>query len=303
MKKELSILIPVFNYDCTALVDGLSRQSAALQAEGVRVEIIVAEDGSTNEAALHANAALTANPLCRYLPRRENVGRAAIRNYLAQQANMEWLLFLDCDMQLPDDRFLLNYLNSEGDEVIDGGFAVCPCPEQMGRNLRYSYEWSEMSHHGVAQRQANPYRSFRTTNFMIRRDIILAHPFDERFRHYGYEDVLFGKELHRHGIAISHIDNAMMLSDLETNDVFVSKTEEALRTLRRFRDDLRGYSQLLTVVDGIHIAPVRWLIRLWHRLFGWLERRNLCGRHPSLRIFKLYKLGYYLTLTKNDNQS
>jgi hypothetical protein len=41
---------------------------------------------------------------------------------------------------------------------------------------------------------------------------------------------------------------------------------------------------------------VRGFIRLWHRLFGALERRNLCSNHPSLNVFKLYKLGYYLSL-------
>ena len=82
----------------------------------------------------------------------------------------------------------------------------------------------------------------------------------------------------------------------EPNDQFLRKTEEALDTLNDFRDDLRGYSQMLTLTEGIHIGFVKSLIRLWHRLFGTIERRNLCGRHPNLTVFKLYKIGYYLTI-------
>jgi hypothetical protein len=87
----------------------------------------------------------------------------------------------------------------------------------------------------------------------------------------------------------------MMLSDLETNNVFVAKTEESLRTLYLFRDDLRGYSRLLDAAEHAN-GFVRWGLRLWHRMTGRLERCNLCGQHPNLTIFKLYKIGYYLTL-------
>lgn len=301
MKQELSILIPVFNYDCTSLTGQLCRQVSMLTERcRSKIEIIVAEDGSTDLAALNANKAISEFPFCRYIRREVNVGRATIRNVLAQEAAYEWLLFLDCDMQVPNDKFLQCYMETGGQEVIDGGFKVLRNDQMEGHNLRYTYEWYAQERHSVQQRRKCPYRSFRTTNFMVRRDIMLAHPFDERFLLYGYEDVLFGKTLKQHGIGIEHIDNSMMLADLEKNEVFVEKTEEALRTLHEFRNDLRGYSRLLIVVDGIHILLVHAVIRLWHRLFGSLERRNLCGNHPNLRIFSLYKIGYYLTLTKND---
>ena len=125
---------------------------------------------------------------------------------------------------------------------------------------------------------------------------MLAHPFDERFRHYGYEDVLLGKTLRQHHIPIVHIDNPLGFCTFETNPEFVAKTEEGLRTLHQFRDDLRGYSRLLTLVSGIHIPLILSLIRLWHRLFKNAERRNLCSSRPSLVLFKLYRLGYFLSL-------
>ena len=299
MKSELSILIPVYNYVCATLVAALQRQAEAI--DGLLYEIIVADDGSTHADCIEANQqAFGTHSHCKYIIRKENVGRAAIRNFLAKESHYQWLLFLDCDMQVPGNMFLQRYLESNGQEIIDGGFKVVRNDAMEGKNLRYTYEWREQQHHAVEQRRNSPYRSFRTTNFMVRRDIMLNHPFDERFLHYGYEDVLFGKALKQNKIGIEHIDNAMMLDDLEPNHVFVCKTEEGLRTLHTFRNDLRGYSRLLTLVDGIHIGLVKSVIRLWHRLFGKLERRMLCGNKPNLTVFKLYKLGYYLTLTKID---
>ena len=127
---------------------------------------------------------------------------------------------------------------------------------------------------------------------------MLAHPFDERFRHYGYEDVIFGKQLRAAHIAITHIDNPMGFCTFESNPDFVTKTEEGLHTLHQFRNDLKGYSRLLTFIDGIHIPLVLSIIRLFYYLFGGIIRRNICGTHPSLRLFNLYKLGYFLKVDK-----
>jgi hypothetical protein len=90
----------------------------------------------------------------------------------------------------------------------------------------------------------------------------------------------------------------MVLTDYETNEVFIAKTEEALRTLNEFKEQLRGYSDMLTKIGILqHIIPLQF-IRWWHVLFGKLERKNLTGKHPSLRLFNLYRIGYYISLIK-----
>ena len=292
MKHELSILIPTYSNDCRPLATELSRQAEAV--EGLRYELIVADDGSPVRERVERCREVSRLPHCRFIERSENSGRAAIRNFLAQEARYEWLLFLDCDMTIPDGHFLQNYLQYEGEEpIVYGGYIVGDGEPSC---LRYLYEKQCEPQHQAAERRKRPYQHFHTCNFLVRREVMLAHPFDERFRHYGYEDVLFGKQLRRSGITIGHLANPTGFFTFEDNPHFVAKTEEGLRTLHEFQADLRGYSQMLTFVDGIHIAPVKWLIRLWHRLFGKLERRRLCGAHPSLRTFKLYKLGYFLSL-------
>lgn len=293
--KELSILIPIYNEVCAPLVEQLYEQAAAIRE--LHYEILVADDGSTDTVSQEANSTINHLPNCRFLMRGFNSGRAAIRNFLAQQAHYKALLFIDGDMAVISTQFLANYLKNLDKQVVYGGYTV---GKGTLDNLRYRYEKNSEEHHTAEQRRKRPYQDFHTSNFMIGRELMLAHPFDERFKHYGYEDVLFGKMLRQHHISIEHIDNPLGFNTFETNEEFLLKTEESLCTLHEFREDLRGYNRLLTLAGGIHIGLVRTVIRLWHQLIGPLERQILQGRHPNLTVYKLYKLGYYLTLTKND---
>ena len=293
---ELSILIPVYNDVCVELVNLLHQQAVAL---GIEFEINVADDGSTSRACIDANSTISRCSNCRFIPRSENVGRAAIRNFLAREARYAYLLYIDCDMSVVSPSFLQRYMACLPATVVDGGVTILACKPEQEQLLRYRYEKAEEPRHTAHERQKTPYQHLHTANLLIRRDIILEHPFDERIRRYGYEDVLLGKTLHRNHIAITHIDNPLGFCTFEQNADFVAKTEEGLRTLCEFRSDLRGYSRMLTFVSGIHIPAIVWLIRLWHQLFGQIERRNLCGSRPYLFVFKLYRLGYFLSLLEH----
>ena len=295
--KAISILIPIYNSVCVNLVKELAAQAWQLNVD---YEIIVADDDSPLKEAVKGNEAINAIPHCRYIVKPTNTGSAATRNFLAQQSQYPWLLFIDCDVVITNPIFLYTYLllieHSEG--VINGGIAIADLP-QMAHNLRYIYEKDAEAEHTAQKRQQNKYQEFRSTNFMIRRDAFLQNPFDERFKKSGYEDVLFGKQLKLNNIPVLHIANSVTMMEFESNPDYVAKTERNLRTLYEFRSDLRGYSRLLTLVSGIHIPAILWLICLWHRMFGAIERRNLCGSRPYLLVFKLYRLGYYLSLLKN----
>jgi len=292
--QSLSILVPTYNDLCVTLVDALRLQA---ESSGISYEILVGDDGSTDTNVIQTNQAINDWPHCRYILRTQNSGRASIRNFLAQQARYPYLLFIDSDMTIASTDFITRYLSVADADVVIGGVSIDGSPEALKGNLRYLYEKAEEPSHTVEHRQQMPYQHLHTANLLIRRELMLAHPFDERFRHYGYEDVLLGKTLRQHRVPITHIHNPVSFSTFESNAQFVAKTEEGLRTLHQFQSDLRGYSRLLTLVSGIHISLILSLIRLWHRLFQKAERRNLCSSHPSLLVFKLYRLGYFLSLT------
>ena len=289
----LSILIPTYNDLCVKLVGDLRQQA---EQTGIGYEILVGDDGSTDHEVVSENRQIDQWAHCSYLVQPQNTGRAAIRNRLAREARYDWLLFVDSDMTVVRPDYISQYVAQEDANVVDGGVVIGGDAEALNQNLRYLYEKASEHEHTAEMRQKKPYQDFHTANFLIRRDLMLSHPFDERFRYYGYEDVLFGKQLRADHIAIKHIDNPMGFCTFESNPDFVSKTEEGLRTLYQFQSELRGYSRLITLVEGIHIPLILSLIRLSHRLFSGLIRHNLCGRHPSLKLFKFYKLGYYTTI-------
>jgi len=284
--KHISILIPTYNDLCVKLVKTLQQQAYAL---GVQYEIIVADDGSTDDEVKESNRVIRCLRNCRLVECEQNRGRAAIRNFLAKESSMEWLLFIDSDMTVPRSDFLSKYASCEGADVVDGGIVI---GKKVPGNLRSLYEKVAEGEHTLEKRQQSPYLDFHTANFLIRRELMIQHPFDERFRFYGYEDVLFGKALQQHHIAIRHIDNPLSFEIFETNADFVSKTEEGLRTLHQFREELRGFSRLIAVTDKLPHAP----FRLWHHFFSGIERRHLTGSHPTLAVFHLYRLGYFLSL-------
>lgn len=285
--RELSILIPTFNDPCSTLVGNLQQQAEEL---GISYEILVADDGSTQHNVLEENRSINALPHCQLIERGVNAGRASIRNFLAQQARYAWLLFIDSDMVICRNDYLRKYASCEETPIVDGGVVIGTA---ISGNLRSMYEKAAESEHTYEERQQSPYRDFHTANFMIRRALMIEHPFDERFRNYGYEDVLFGKAMEQAGVPILHIDNPMSFEIFEENEHFVSKTEEGLRTLYQFRHELKGYSRLLDRVQDLPRTPIRW----WHQLFGAIERKHLTGRHPSLWVFNMYKIGYFLSLS------
>lgn len=305
MKNELSILIPVYNETCVDLVRRLVVlcHQRTYRVTSFKYEIIVADDASPDRQCVADNEVINRIAHCRFIARETNSGSAAMRNFLGEESRYEWLLFLDCDMQIVSDQFLDAYLDYEHDYgVVNGGIAIGGSKEEYGHNLRYLYEKREEAAHCAEQRGIQPYREFRSTNFLMRRDVMLSCQFDERFKKSGYEDVAFGKALKKANVPIWHIDNPTMMVDFEDNARFMDKIDRSLHTLHTFRNELRGYSRMISIESGIHVGMVKVAIRLWHRLFGGLERRNLCGRHPKLFVFDLYRLGYYIMLTKNDKE-
>ena len=303
---DLSILLPSYNNVCVSLVQVLQRQADALRDKldkPFRYEIIVADDCSTDAACIDANRVIGDMLHCRYLRMEQNVGRAQIRNVLISESRGDYVLLIDSDLFLCDDNYLYKYATSTADVVYGGtriggeGFAMVDNEantENLKGNLRYIYEKKAEPSHRAAFRQLRPNQEISVCNLYARRDIMEAHPFDSRFKAYGYEDVLFGKRLAESGIEVTHIDNPVLINEFEPNSVFVKKTEEAILTLCRFEQDLEGYSNLKTKVTTLGRYIPLSLFRLWHRIMKNKEKRNLTGSKPSLLLFKLYKLGFFL---------
>lgn len=291
MVSGISILIPTYNDLSLGLAKTLSSQADAARCD---VEIIVADDGSTNKEIQELNRRIATLPHCRFIERKTNCGRSAIRNYLVTTAKHEWIVFTDGDMSVDNDMFIDNYAECDEDDVAYGGYKLPDGGKTMLSNLRYKYERKCMPMHTVEKRSKDPYKDFHTSNFMARKKILLDIPFDENFTQYGYEDVFWGKILQQKGYKIKHIDNPVVFDRFECNSSFISKTEEGLRTLFAHRNELHGFSRIISTAQRLNQL---YLTKAFLLTFNALEniiKRNIEGNKPSLFLFKIYRLGYYL---------
>ena len=290
---KLSVLIPTYNYDCTGLVRQLLLQ---LPPEG---ELIVGDDCSTDSAINAKNREIEKLPGCRIFWANHNMGRAAIRNALAREAKGEWLLFIDADAEVRSESFIANYLTmTEEAQVICGGTGNLPrCPRPAAR-LRYDYEVAVEKRLTLEYRRRSPYAQFTTFNFLILRELFLSICFDEQLHEYGHEDTRFGLELKRRGIKVLHIDNKLTHLGLEDAEVYLQKTETALRSLASMDIDQQKHVRVSTLALSLERWHLIGLVRILYIIGKPLLRTNLLGKHPSQVLFAFYKLGAYTQFHK-----
>lgn len=298
MKPQLSILIPTKNYVCVRLVKELVKQATAIQH--LTFEIIVADDGSDKKETIEENKAIQQLSHCKYIIREVNVGRSAIRNFLALQAQYTHLLFLDSDVYLPTPLFLQQYIDSiHSASVVYGGTINDNNSGKWQGNLRYKYEKDSENKHGLQQRQASPYRSFCTQNFLITKEVMLNNPFDETIKAYGYEDVVLGKDLEKNAITIKHIDNPILICEFEENKDYLNKIKTSLITLHSIQNKIGNHSQLVVamqLIKKLHLTKI--VGKAFILAQNTLEHKLIYSNNPSLFLLKLYKIGYFISIQK-----
>ena len=286
----LSILIPIYNYDVRAFVKELSLQSEDL---GFPVEIICMDDASDKQfRALNAELVQLANVRC--VQSEDNLGRSAVRNALVELSQYENLLLLDCDGRCTSEDYLKKYA-AEWDkyDVIYGGRVY---DEEAPDDHDLYFHWYVGTLREailVSQRRQNPFKSFMTNNFLIRKAVYQQIRMDETLVGYGHEDTLFAQEIKRAGLTISHIDNPIEHIGIENKHVFLQKSANGVKNL----------AQLIKtnqVDDSIR------LVRFYHKmkrlrligLIAWLVvhfdkniQNSLAGPAPNLLWFDFWKLG------------
>ena len=293
-----SILVPVYNQPISPLAQSLL---AAAKKLGGPCEIIFAEDGSTQH--LEENAALAQLPGVAYHVYKQNRGRAAIRNLLGEMSQGDRLIFLDCDIALPDSRFLQRYSAHSDMDVLCGGHSY-PSRSALGRRLHHKYG-SLRECPAPHLRNQNPYKGFKTSNFLIKRSLFDRVRFDESLSTYGHEDTLYGHALQEAGARLLHIDNPVVHLAMEPTRTFLTKSRGALS------------NALMLVQNGK--LPVEFVraVSMYYRLKGsaggrallqWLERseplllRSLHGPNPRLRSFDFLKLVWLYQIEREQKK-
>lgn len=296
----LSILIPTYNYDITQLVGTLINQ---LKKIPIPHEIIVADDYSTEATILEKNKkALTNYTQGIFLPLAQNIGRSAIRNLLANTAKFDNLLFLDADVIPKNNNFIKQYfeiLNSNY-EIIYGGIEYQKERPEKKQLLRWIYGNSRESI-TVENRNKAPYINFLTLNFLIKKEISKQLRFNEEIPNLRCEDTLFSLEAKKKGIKIKHIDNVIIHNGLETSEIFIKKSLEAVAVRVDFVDNNlleEDYTKLTKTASYIKNLKIDFLMIFFFKITRRFFERNFLSNHPSLFYFDLYRLGYYFFYKK-----
>ncbi len=265
-EKLLSIVIPVHNWDIRQLLQALSFE---IEQKGCidTVEIIVADDYSTEQCRSKNRQCISEMVSMQYLELESQIGRSQIRNYLIGRASGQYILFLDADV-LPDSSdFILQYL-----ECIQQGYAVV-CGG-IGYGLRvlhgrqydfYRYKGAKTEWVDAAVRQEAPWRYLFTSNVLVEKSLVAEVPFSDQFSGYGYEDVEWGIRLNSRS-EIIHIDNTCSHLGL------VDKME----SFKRMRSSIPNFIQLQQLhPQQFDQSPmsgyVNYLMRLPHGLLTFFD--------------------------------
>ena len=297
--KNLSIAIPSRNDDCSQTVSKLLEQ--ARRETSLDFEILIADDASDNAEVIRQLNIIGNQEGCRLIRLKENVGRAAVRNMLAREAKYDKVLFIDAGVDINNQDFLKTYILHANDaDIVCGGWKTEVGAETAKANLRAKYELDCEKNHTPLQRNKHPYRSFRTVNFLVHKDILLNNPFPADMTGYGYEDVVFGKQAEKAGCTVLHIDNPVVYKSYEDNEAFVSKTIQSVYTLYIYRERIGQYSKLHSIAFRLRKLRLDSLMVFLYKQRSETWKKQLCGNCPSLRMLSLLKLGCYLSLLGND---
>ena len=291
----LSILIPTYNYNVYPLVTELKNQADAL---GIAYEILVQDDAS--KSFLKENTEINLLQHCSYTLNHENLGRGNNINLLNNRAKFEYVLIMEADAFPEKKTYLKKLIDSINQEtqVLFGGVIYPNQKPEQDKLLRWKYG-NERESISLSDRLKRPYHFVFTWNLLLKKEILSKYHFPNNIKNYGYEDLVFIKQLKENKVPIQHYNNMLIHFNSETSIAFLNKTEDAVKTLHQL------ISNKKLLIEDIKIGKASNMIQLLHleSLARFLFKKtstkliaNLTSSHPSLIILDLYKLGYFLNL-------
>jgi hypothetical protein len=175
---HLTIIIPAYN--AADYLEPCLRSILEQDTEGRRVQILVADDGSTDDTR-ETMARLTAlYPEVTYLPLAHG-GVSATRNAALQRAEGEWLMFMDADdMMLPHSLLpLLQAADARQADMVRGALVKMTDEQMAGLRANFTpatadaYRQGEVVSGRQALAEAYPTKDFNSVIYLYRRKFLL----------------------------------------------------------------------------------------------------------------------------------
>lgn len=293
----ISVLIPIYNYIVIDLVKSIHYQ---LYNTSEHFEIILIDDYSQDKYRIQ-NRDCASLSFTTYIELDCNIGRAKIRNELAKKAQYPYLLFIDCDAKVDNQSYIQNYIDEckKHEHIVCGGVKYEQQRPEKDKTLRWMYGHKRETK-SAKQRNQYPNNSFTPFNFLILKDLFLKIQFDETITEYGHEDTLFGFQLQQQNITIKHIDNSLIHCGIETNKIFIEKTEKSTLSLAKIykqnNKEIINNIKLLRVYSFFKKIKLLWLINVFFSLSKKTTYKLLLN-HANLCLLDWYKLGYFTSLS------
>jgi glycosyltransferase involved in cell wall biosynthesis len=258
----ISVVIPVFNWDASQLLDELQNEVVENDLAS-RIQILVFDDGS-DEAFREKlkgwwrsrhNGKIDAT----LISSGANVGRSEARNQLIEACSASHILFLDADV-LPDSKdFLRRYLAAvnDGVEIVVGGLSYARIARVETAELFYLNYSSATSCEPATVRQRYAWRYLFTANVLVSQSLVQSCPLSIRFKGYGYEDVEWALRLSERA-QIVHIENTVTHCGLLTKHVLWRKQREAAvngATFSMLRPDIAGRMSIFRAASLLRYLP------------------------------------------------
>lgn len=287
----LSILIPTYNYNAYPLAVELERQ--ALKT-GIIFELICIDDGSSSPLNIQ-NKNINSLPNCQFIEGKQNRGRTGVRQYLADQARYDWLIFLDADVMPKSDNYIQNYVDflSKKYDAIYGGFAY----KSENLNEEYALRWT----FGKAKeevdaniRNQKPYKIVISGNFLTQKRVFMFLNSKIKGNNYGYDNY-FGALLKTHGCKVKHINNEVYHLGLDKNATYLKKVEQSVDTLLKLykkNDIIESDNDLLKAFIFLKKLKLHYLMSFIFKRTKVTITKNLLSARPSIRALQFYKLSY-----------
>lgn len=213
-----TVVIPTYNRSriLVRTLEALGRQTLLEESEddsgagGVPYEVIVVDDGSTDDTGERVRGMASEYPAPLVYLHQENRKQGAARNLGVGRARGEWLVFLGDDT-VPGSDFLEGHLGArdgvrreDAERVVVIGYT--PWAREYPRTRFMEYVGEEGWQFGFALIEDPndvPFNFFYTSNLSISREFFReSGGFDEDFGEYGWEDIELGWRLHRMGMRL-----------------------------------------------------------------------------------------------------
>ena len=285
----ISILIPCFDYNAYPLVSILEKQALMLKID---FEIICIDDGSfSSKNDVNQKINLLTNS--KFIESKKNIGRIKNRLLLAEKSQYEWLIFLDVDTLPNEDNFLKNYIDQINKGMMIIGGCIYKEPENENFSLRYKFgKLREEINSNI--RNKNPYKYISSCNFMCQKNVLIDVLSSIKTISYG-NDYIFGSLIKKTGIDVNHIDNPVLIDNIDENQIFIKKTHHALDNLISSYNNKIIKKHSISILKAYMILDNLLLKNAFVKitdLYRNLLKRNLYRKDPNLFLFDLYRLNY-----------